>query len=445
MDGSTDLRSAFAELVDDAPCGIVVTDPDGRLRFVNETLKRWLNNAAGADHRLERLPDLLTGPGKLFYETHLAPMMRLQGFAREIACSLHVTKGDPMPVLLSGVVRRDQAGTLVRFDYTIFDARERHLYEKELRTARRKADELAAIVRTSPNAILRVDEAGLIRSWNGGAEALLGKTAEAALDVPVQDVIRFDDHPNWFCRAVERCKDAPNDLCEVSDEKGRHFEVTIVPIIDQNPAMSMDYSVIRRDVTARKRAEQRLRVTLGEMKHRLKNTLAVVGGIARQTLPTEVRDAFIGRLHALSRAHDVLADEDQKRAGLRDLLELTAAEAGGTERFRISGPSAILSPEQARSLSMALHELATNALKYGALSVPAGYVEVGSEWLGTQDGTLRVVWHERNGPPVSAPTHHGFGSTTILNLLKIDLQGDVSLDYRTDGLRFEVVIKLDGE
>ncbi|KKL79614.1 hypothetical protein LCGC14_2013080, partial [marine sediment metagenome] len=142
MDGSEELRSAFAELVEDAPCGIVVTDPDGQLQFVNETLKRWLNNPFETDKRPRRLPDLMGGAGRLFYETHIAPMIRLQGHVREISCTLKVAGGDPLPVLLSGVARRDAAGRLVRFDYTIFDARERRVYEQELRAARHKAEQL---------------------------------------------------------------------------------------------------------------------------------------------------------------------------------------------------------------------------------------------------------------------------------------------------------------
>lgn len=194
MDSRDELRSTFAELLEDAPCGIVMTNPDGRLHYVNETLKRWLNLPTGSE-RPQRMPDLMTGPGKLFYETHLAPMLRLQGFAREISCSLHVRHGPPLPVLLSGVARHDSKGQPTRFDFTIFDARERRMYEDNLRAARRKADELAAIVRTSPNAILRVDADGVILNWNAGAERLLGRSFDAVQGRCVQDLIRFADQP----------------------------------------------------------------------------------------------------------------------------------------------------------------------------------------------------------------------------------------------------------
>lgn len=441
MDGSPDLSSALTELVEDAPCGIVVTDPDGRLLFVNGTLKRWLNISVTTGAAPERLPDLMAGAGRLFYETHLAPMMHLQGFAREIACSMEVAGGDALPILLSGAARRDVAGKIVRCDYTIFAARERHIYEDELRTAQVKAEELAAIVRTSPNAILRVSEAGLIKSANAGAEKLLGKDAQAILKHPVQDLICFSTPREWFDRARERCSSASEAVIETRDAEGRHFETTVVPIGDTVVHSPADYSIILRDITAQKRAEQRLKVVMDEMKHRVKNTLAVVSGIARQTLPPDFRDAFIGRLHALSRAHDVLADDSQQAAEVRDLLELTAVEAGGDERFRISGPQNVgLSPEQAQSLSMALHELATNALKYGALSEPSGYVEVDCEL--TDQDSLRLVWQERDGPPVSPPTNHGFGSRMINTLLKLDLGAEVEIEYHPEGVRCEIVFKV---
>jgi PAS domain S-box-containing protein len=439
MDGSEELRSAFVELVEDAPCGIVVTDPDGRLQFVNETLKRWLSIPFELDQRPERLPDLMAGAGRIFYETHIAPMMRLQGHVREISCTLKVGEGAQLPVLLSGIARRDMAGTLVRFDYTIFDARERRLYEEELRTARQKAEELAAIVRTSPNAILRVDEAGYIRSWNAGARSLLGAQTDEIPELPIQAIANFPQQPDWFDRAVERCINVPEVVVETTDMEGRHFEATIVPIAASDSSLN-DYSVVLRDITTRKRAEQRLKVAMGEMKHRVKNTLAVVSGIARQTLPIDLRGVFIGRLHALARAHDVLTDEDQKKADLKDLLEGTGAEAGGAKYFRVKGPSVTLRSDQVQNLSMALHELTTNALKYGSLSKADGYVEVDCELLDKE--SFRLVWQERNGPLVSPPTHRGFGSKMISDLLRIDLRAEVEVDYRPEGLRCEIAFKV---
>jgi len=437
-----ELRSAFAELLEDAPCGIVVTDPDGRLQYVNETLSRWLKLPANGEERPQRLPELMTGPGKLYYETHLAPMMRLQGFAREISCSMKVRNGSNLPVLLSGVARQDSEGNPVRFDYTIFDARERRLYEDQLRAARREADELAAIVRTSPNGILRVEEDGVILRWNAGAERLLGRSFEAVQGLRVQDEIWFEEDPDWFPRAVETCKSAPEAVFETVDGKGQHFEITVVPIREHEVGPKRNFSIVLRDISARKKAELRLKVAMNEMKHRIKNTLAVVAGMAKQTLPAEFRASFIGRLQAMSKAHDILTSEDHKSADLMELLTLTADEAGGAQRFRIKGITAMLPSEQVTSLSMALHELTTNALKYGALSEPEGYVEVTCEKIEDTGDLLRLVWQECKGPPVVTPTRRGFGSKMIDTILKFDLGGEVEVDYRSDGLRCVIMFRV---
>lgn len=438
MDGGGDRRAAFAELVEDAPCGIVVTDPDARLLYINQTLTRWLQLPPNGDNGFRRLPDLLTLPGRLYHETHLAPMMRIQGFVREISCSIALQDGGSLPVLLSGVARYDEAGRPVRFDYTIFDARERRTYENELVAARRKADELAAIVRSSPNAILRVDRDGIIGSWNAGAERLLEVAADSALARPVQDVVSFPQRPDWFAEAVEICGGADEAVFDMQDERGQHFETTVVRIAQNDAASPCSYSVILRDISERKRAEDRLKVSMAEMKHRVKNTFAVVSGIARQTLPAAFRDPFIGRLHALMRANDALTDEVHKTADLQDLLALTAEEAGGPERVWVTGPSIMLPANQATSLSMALHELATNALKYGALSTPHGYVRIDCTPPDRPDAPLRLIWQEHDGPPVVPPTREGFGSRMIQTVLQADLEAKVEFDYRPAGVRCEI-------
>ncbi len=438
-DGGAARLEALAQLVEDAPCGILVTAPDGGIEYANGTLARWLNWPADPAQRPARLPELMTRPGQLFYETQLAPMMRLQGFAREISCSLQVQGGEPLPVLLSGVARCDASGTPYRFDYTIFDARERYIYESRLRAARHKADELAAIVRSSPNAILRVGPGGQVQTWNDGAAQRFGVQA-AALDRPVEDVVPLEARPAWFREARAACQTAGECVFEAVTRAGRDVEVTIAPIREEGaaPEEVQGYSVVLRDVSDRKEAERRLRVVMGEMRHRIKNTLAVVSGIARQTLAEGDRVEFTNRLAALARAQDVLTDGAQEGAELADLLKLTIAEAGGPEKLRYTGPAVRLAPEHVTSLSMALHELATNALKYGALSVPQGRVEVSCTALEDRPGHVRLVWEEHGGPPVTPPTRRGFGSRMISTVLRGDLGASVEMAYLPAGLRCEI-------
>ena len=429
-------KEVLAELIEDAPCGIAVTDPDGRILYVNGTLQRWLG--ASVRTRGTKLPDLLTLPGRLFYETHLAPMMRLQGFVREISCSFKDDEGKPFPVMLSGVARTDEAGTLQRFDYTIFDARERRLYEDELRDARRKADELAAIVRSSPNAILRVDPQGRIVTWNKGSEPLFDTDPGNVKGRPVQEIIAFADRPAWFDAAVAGSAGADEVIFTAAHGPERDYEVTLAPIEEHRRIDEPhSWSVIIRDISARTRAERLLNLTMDEMKHRVKNTLAVVAGIARQTLPDGVRDRFLSRLHALGRAHDTLTPAGLDHSDLRDLLIASAEEAGGQDRFRISGDDPVLlTPQQATSLSMALHELTTNALKYGALSTPGGHVEIG--YPRDAGGPVRLVWQEHGGPRVESPSRSGFGTKMIEVVIRSELSAEVDMTYAPDGLRCEI-------
>lgn len=435
-----------AELIEDAPCGIVVTDPDGRLRYVNATLAHWLGLPPGGDAARPTLASLLTGPGRIFYDTHLAPMMRLQGFAREISCRLDTASGTPLPVLLSGVSRRDAEGHCLRHDFTVFDARERHAYEKALQQAKREADELAAIVSSSPNAILRVDAAGHVRSWNAGATRLIGRSAEEAVGQPVARIVALTDRPGWFAEEMKGAGRGAEIVFEASQPDGRELEVTMAPIGTHGlPGVSEDWSVILRDITRRKHAERRLKVILGEMRHRMKNTLGVVAGLARQTLPKPHAESFVSRLQALSAAHDALgADgaEDMSGGGaaadLRLLIDTAARTAGDPARFEIDGPAVRLTARQATSLSMALHELVTNALKYGALSCESGRVRIDYR-LDEATGRLSLRWRERGGPTVVPPTRRGFGTKMIGMVLKAELGGEIDFEFAPEGFSFEVV------
>lgn len=432
---------ALAELVEDAPCGIVATDPDGRILYINGTLARWLGIEAAPDGGPDRFPQLFTVPGRLFYETHIASMMRLQGHIREISCALEVRGGPPLPVLLSGVARYDGNGSPSRFDYTIFDARERQIYEEELRRARRQADELAAIVRSSPNAILRVDGSGLIQSWNRGAERIFSRAADTTLGCAISDCLPLMDSGDWFSAAVAQCETEPEAVLEQSDSHGREFETTVAPIDGEaNDLSARFYSVILRDISERKRLERRLQVTLNEMRHRVNNSLAVVGGIARQSLPQEHCQTFTARLNALASANTALAQGGVGGADIRDLIAFTTEEAGGPDRLHASAASLLLSSRQANALSMALHELVTNAMKYGALSCPDGFVEVTCDRSPTgATGPIRFVWQERGGPPVARPTRVGFGTKMIQQVAKAELAADVTFEFDTAGVRCEII------
>lgn len=196
--------------------------------------------------------------------------------------------------------------------------------------------------------------------------------------------------------------------------------------------------VVFRDITDHRAAEAERDILVKELEHRIKNTLAMVQSIADQTfrgagLDPSIQRTFAARLVSLSNVHSVLTQRSWDSA---DLHEIVAAAVGphrppGQDRFDIGGPILRLGPRTAIALSMAVHELCTNATKYGALSSDTGRVEIG--WSIDQ-GQFRWAWREQGGPAVSAPTRTGFGSRLIERSLAAQISARVRLDYQPEGL-----------
>ena len=188
-------------------------------------------------------------------------------------------------------------------------------------------------------------------------------------------------------------------------------------------------------------AEKRQALLLAELNHRVKNTLATVQSIAAQTLRTardlpSARRDFEDRILALSRAHNLLSDRQWSDAGMRTLVE-NELSAYGTGRLSLTGPDTKLNPKAAIAVAMVLHELATNAAKYGALSGESGKVRVA--WQ-VKDGELRVDWGEEGGPPVAAPNHQGFGSRMITRVVAGELGGIFDCQYPQAGFQCRLTI-----
>jgi PAS domain S-box-containing protein len=196
-----------------------------------------------------------------------------------------------------------------------------------------------------------------------------------------------------------------------------------------------------RDITPRRQREEHVRVLMRELVHRSKNLLAVVQSIARQTAmgaPTvdEFQHKFSARLQALSMAHDLLVSQDWRGAAMHDLARLQLAycldiEQGDVgDHAMIEGPKIMLKPEAAQNIGLALHELATNALAYGALSRPDGRVKL--TWRVEHD-KLQVVWRESGGPCVAKPTCEGFGYKVVKRLVALALDGEATVSFPTEG------------
>jgi two-component sensor histidine kinase len=182
----------------------------------------------------------------------------------------------------------------------------------------------------------------------------------------------------------------------------------------------------------------------------VKNTLATIQAIAAQTfhaarsLP-QAQEAFTARIMALAEAHDILTRENWEGAEMEDVLDRLRNLHGGRGCFVFSGPPVWLSPRMALSLSMALHELATNAVKYGALSTPDGQVRI--EWTvtaGPDGARLTLTWTESGGPPVTVPTRRGFGSRLIERGLRAELSGEARIDFAPAGVICRIEAGLTG-
>lgn len=201
------------------------------------------------------------------------------------------------------------------------------------------------------------------------------------------------------------------------------------------------------DVTERRASERRQRMLINELNHRVKNTLATVQSIAAQTLRSaddvaSARDEFESRLVALAAAHDLLTAQGWRGADLAEVVAMAMApfESSHPPRITRAGPNVWLKAERALALSLALHELATNAAKYGALSVAAGMVEI--RWRANGDA-VKLIWAEQGGPAVTPRTRTGFGARLLQRSLARELGGEVDWIFRPQGVRCDVRCKLD--
>jgi two-component system CheB/CheR fusion protein len=197
------------------------------------------------------------------------------------------------------------------------------------------------------------------------------------------------------------------------------------------------------DVTSIVAAEEQQKVLAAELSHRVKNTLAVVSSIAERTLPDdEAKADLIGRFHALGHTHDVLSQAGWTEAGLRDLVlaELAPHMTGDGANVTVEGPPVMLKPQAALFLTLVIHELSTNAAKYGALSAVAGRVEVAWAVTGDRPHRLELKWMEHGGPKTDGLPKRGFGSELIERGIRFELQGEAKLETVNGSLHCRIVV-----
>ncbi len=297
--------------------------------------------------------------------------------------------------------------------------------------------QLAAIISSSDAAILGMDLNMVVTSWNAGAERLYGYTAEDMIGRTVMCLLpvdRQDEEQSILQRIQHGERVDPHDTIRLH-RTGRKLEIslTVSPIHDERGRV-VGASKIARDVSDRKAAERMQETLLSEMQHRVKNLIAVVRSIAGQTFRRgqgpEQLEAFNERLGALARSQDIIMRGAQDEADLHVLIEEVLSPYPRSS-FTLRGPELSVDARTALTFALAIHELATNAVKYGALSAEIGSVAI--TWS-VDDDEFELIWSEQGGPAPSLPDHSGFGSVLIEKVLAHDIQGQVTREFAPTGL-----------
>lgn len=301
-----------------------------------------------------------------------------------------------------------------------------------------RRDLIADILRASSDCIkvLGVDGSLLFMS-EGGQRVMEIDDVDRFIGCPWPDF--WEDAGNAAARrAVELAQAGrPNSfqgMAKTGKGRDRWWDVAVTPIFGEDGRVAQILS-ISRDITDLKEAEERQRLLMEELGHRIKNTLTVIKALASQTLRDVTErsavEAFDARLMALASAHDLLLRQDWTSAPIAPIVGAALELHGDPERFSASGPDVVLGPKTALSLALLLNELATNAAKYGALSTPQGRVEIRWEIEAADPDALTLDWREAGGPPAAEPARKGFGS----RLIAIGLgTGSADVSYPPEGL-----------
>lgn len=326
------------------------------------------------------------------------------------------------------------------------DVTGRKQIEAALRESENRLRWLASIVESSDDAIVSKNLDGIITSWNSGAEHIFGFTAEQAIGQPITIVIPQDrqDEERTILTRIRR------------GERIEHFETVrqrrhgslIVVSLTVSPIKNAEGKIIgaskiARDITEQKRSQEQIATLAREAEHRSKNLLATVQAtvtLSHADTPEGLKHAIEGRIRALANVHSLFVQTRWIGAELSTVAtqELAPYSKEAETRVRIDGPQVLLRPDTAQVITVILHELATNAAKYGALSAAEGQVDL--KWSHEADGRLILRWTEMGGPEVQTPTRQGFGTRVIEGMVR-QFEGKACFDWRAQGLVCEIALR----
>ncbi len=429
------------ELLNALPVAIYITDAEGRITYFNEAAAAlW-----GCRPRLHS--DQWCGSWRLFWpdgrplphdECPMAISLKERRAVRGREAIAERPDGTRVPFMPFPTPLFDASGALTGAINMLVDLTDHRMAERATRR-------LVSIVESSDDAIVSKDLNGVIATWNRGAERLFGYLAEEIIGKPIMTLIPADrqaeeagileriqrgERIDHF-ETVRRCKDG--SLVTVS--------LTVSPVTDASGKI-IGAAKIARDITEKKRREEQIALLAREADHRTKNLLSLAQATVHMTqgeTPEELKKAIEGRLRALAHAHTLLARSRWDGADLRDLAveELRPYLHDGDMQVAIEGPNVMLGQETAQAMAVTLHELATNAVKYGALSAAGGRITV--EWRCRSLRRLYFRWTETGGPPVQeTPTRQGFGTRVIKRMVESQLNSEVRFNWHETGLVCEL-------
>jgi len=450
-----DLRMLSQGLADSvAP--VLITDadmtaPGPTIVFVNDAMCTL--SGYTREELIGKSPRLLQGP--------LTDRTTMQRLREELAAGRtfigetvnYKRDGTPYWVHWSISPVRDDRGRLTNYISLQKDISAQHQKDLSLRDA---LDQLRFHVDNAPIGVVEWDQEFRVSLWSHGAERLFGWKADEVIGKHPSEwrIILPEDEPpvNEVIRQLQSAEKLRNtsinrNLTRDGGVIWCHWHNSVR--FDPDGKLDSILSFVQ-DVTERVEAEDRQRLLMLELDHRVKNNLTTVIGIAVQTLSSahsleDFGQSFIGRIESLSRAHGLLAKASWDGIDLTELCRriLQPYMIEPNIQITLEGPSVSLSSAEGTYLALFLHELMTNAVKYGALSVTAGCVHV--SWMvdsGADGPLLNLCWKELNGPPVKHPTRTGFGTELMMSGIKYELGGRASLDYDALGLQCRMTVPL---
>lgn len=440
------IEEEFHRIADSAPVPIWVTGLDRKRNFTNRAYVEFMGvsyaEAVDYDWRALVHPDDV----ERLIQQSLEGEASLQPFSLEARFRRH--DGKYRWLRSVSQPRFDAKGNHIGFIGVAHDITE----SKEAEEAVRESEwHFRTIFEQANDYIFTSDLNQRLTSCNPAVCAALGYTPEEALGKSFADFIDADQFEQTTVMLGQKLAEGgtTRHTIRVNTRDGRTliWEINSRLMLD-DAGHPTGLHAIARDVTEMKRAEAHQKLLIDELNHRVKNTLAIVQSIARQSFkpggdPDATRLAFEGRLQALSEAHDLLTRKQWEAAPMQLVVEDAMRPHAEAHRLSISGPPIEIPPKTAISLSLAIHELGTNAVKYGALSVPGGRVSI--RWDRIDEGDVEqftLLWAEDGGPPVTVPERRGFGTRMIERGLAAELNGTAVIEFAPDGLRCRVTAPL---